>query len=115
MENPNSVSQLKGWLEERGIEVSSLGKKDVAAMIKEIDKGGLDQEALDMLKLRLQMAKSSVKKYQAIDRYICPDGRAHGLFHSQVPTVLSDGQAEGSSCRTFLRTISPPSMRQGIW
>jgi len=80
LENPNSVSQLKGWLEERGIEISSLGKKDVAAMIKEIDKGGLDQEALDMLKLRLQMAKSSVKKYQAADRYICSDGRAHGLF-----------------------------------
>ena len=80
LENPNSVSQLKSWLEERGIEISSLGKKDVAAMIKEIDKGGLDQEALDMLKLRLQMAKSSVKKYQAADRYICLDGRAHGLF-----------------------------------
>lgn len=80
LENPNSVSQLKGWLEERGIEIDSLGKKDVAAMIREIDKNGLDQEALDMLKLRLQMAKSSVKKYQAADRYICSDGRAHGLF-----------------------------------
>ena len=80
LENPNSVSQLKGWLEERGIEIDSLGKKDVAAMIKEIDKSGLDQEALDMLKLRLQMAKSSVKKYQAADRYVCKDGRAHGLF-----------------------------------
>lgn len=80
LENPNSVSQLKGWLEERGIVIDSLGKKDVAAMIKEIDKNGLDQEALDMLKLRLQMAKSSVKKYQAADRYICSDGRAHGLF-----------------------------------
>ena len=80
LENPNSVSQLKSWLEDRGIEVESLGKKDVAAMIKEIDKCGLDQEALDMLKLRLQMAKSSIKKYQAADRYICKDGRAHGLF-----------------------------------
>jgi DNA polymerase len=80
LENPNSVSQLKGWLEERGIEIDSLGKKDVTAMIKEIDKSGLDQEALDMLKLRLQMAKSSVKKYQAADRYVCKDGRAHGLF-----------------------------------
>ena len=80
LENPNSVSQLKGWLEERGIAIDSLGKKDVAAMIREIDKNGLDQEALDMLKLRLQMAKSSVKKYQAADRYICKDGRAHGLF-----------------------------------
>ena len=80
LENPNSVSQLKNWLEERGLEVDSLGKKNVASMIDELDRGGLDQEALDMLKLRLQMAKSSVKKYEAADRYICRDGRARGLF-----------------------------------
>lgn len=80
LENPNSVSQLKGWLEERGIPVDSLGKKDVAALITDLDKHSADQEALDMMKLRLQMAKSSVKKYQAADRYICRDGRAHGLF-----------------------------------
>ena len=80
LENPNSVSQLKGWLEERGIPVDSLGKKDVAALITDLDKNSADQEALDMMKLRLQMAKSSVKKYQAADRYICRDGRAHGLF-----------------------------------
>lgn len=80
LENPNSVSQLKSWLTERGIEMESLGKKDVAAMIREIDKDGLDQEAMDMLKLRLQMAKSSVKKYQAAERYTCRDGRARGLF-----------------------------------
>lgn len=80
LENPNSVSQLKTWLEERGIPVDSLGKKDVAALIADLDKHSTDQEALDMMKLRLQMAKSSVKKYQAADRYICKDGRAHGLF-----------------------------------
>lgn len=80
LENPNSVSQLKGWLEERGIPVESLGKKDVAAMIKDLDRNSTDGEALEMMKLRLQMAKSSVKKYQAADRYICEDGRAHGLF-----------------------------------
>lgn len=80
LDNPNSVSQLKGWLEERGIEVSSLGKKDVAAMITDLDKHSADGEALEMMKLRLQMAKSSVKKYQAADRYVCTDGRAHGLF-----------------------------------
>ena len=80
LENPNSVSQLKGWLEERGIEVSTLGKKDVSAMITDLDKHSVDGEALEMMKLRLQMAKSSVKKYQAADRYICEDGRAHGLF-----------------------------------
>lgn len=80
LENPNSVSQLKTWLQERGIEVDSLGKKDVAAMITDLDKHSCDQEALDMLKLRLQMAKSSVKKYQAADRCTCADGRARGLF-----------------------------------
>ena len=80
LENPNSVSQLKGWLEERGIEVNSLGKKNVASLITDLDKHSADGEALDMMKLRLQMAKSSVKKYQAAERYICQDGRAHGLF-----------------------------------
>ena len=80
LENPNSVSQLKGWLEERGIAVDSLGKKNVAALIRDLDRNSVDSEALEMLKLRLQMAKSSVKKYQAADRYICKDGRAHGLF-----------------------------------
>ena len=80
LENPNSVSQLKGWLEERGIEVDSLGKKNVASLITDLDRHSADGEALDMMKLRLQMAKSSVKKYQAAERYICQDGRAHGLF-----------------------------------
>ena len=80
LENPNSVSQLKSWLEDRGIEVDSLGKKNVASLITDLDKHSADGEALDMMKLRLQMAKSSVKKYQAAERYICTDGRAHGLF-----------------------------------
>ena len=80
LENPNSVSQLKAWLDERGIEVESLGKKDVSTLIADLDKHSIDTEALDMMKLRLQMAKSSVKKYQAAERYICTDGRAHGLF-----------------------------------
>lgn len=80
LENPNSVSQLKGWLEERGISVDSLGKKDVASLIADLDKHSIDSDALDMMKLRLQMAKSSVKKYQAAERCICNDGRVHGLF-----------------------------------
>lgn len=80
LENPNSVSQLKAWLDERGISVDSLGKKDVSALIADLDKHSIDTEALDMMKLRLQMAKSSVKKYQAAERYICTDDRAHGLF-----------------------------------
>lgn len=80
LENPNSVSQLKTWLDERGIPMETLGKKNVTEMISELDKNGVDAEAMDMLKLRLQMAKSSVKKYQAAERCVCPDGRARGLF-----------------------------------
>lgn len=80
LENPNSVSQLKTWLDERGISMDTLGKKNVTEMIGELDKNGVDAEAVDMLKLRLQMAKSSVKKYQAAERCVCPDGRARGLF-----------------------------------
>lgn len=80
LENPNSVSQLKSWLEGRGIPVDSLGKKNVTSLITDLDRHSADGEALDMMKLRLQMAKSSVKKYQAAERYICQDGRAHGLF-----------------------------------
>ncbi len=80
LENPNSVSQLKAWLEERGIESPSLGKKEVAVLITDLDKHSADGEALEMLKLRLQMAKSSVKKYQAAERCTCSDGRARGLF-----------------------------------
>ncbi len=60
--------------------MDTLGKKNVAEMIGELDKNGVDAEAMDMLKLRLQMAKSSVKKYQAAERCVCPDGRARGLF-----------------------------------
>lgn len=80
LKNPNSVSQLKTWLDERGIPMDTLGKKNVTEMIGELDKNGVDAEAMDMLKLRLQMAKSSVKKYQAAERCVCPDGRARGLF-----------------------------------
>ncbi|MBR0079587.1 MAG: DNA polymerase [Synergistaceae bacterium] len=89
LENPNSVVQLKAWLTERGIPVESLGKANVAAMITDLDnkncleaapKSGQNQEVLEMLKLRLQMAKSSIKKYQAAERCVCQDGRARGLF-----------------------------------
>ena len=82
LENPNSVSQLRTWLGDRGIEVPSLGKKEVAAMISELEKNvnASDTDALEMLKLRLRMAKSSVKKYQAAERCTCSDGRARGLF-----------------------------------
>lgn len=75
LSNPNSVSQLKQWLSNEGIEVSGLAKKDVESLIKE-NSGHVEE----VLKLRLQLAKTSVKKYEAIERAVCKDGRVRGLF-----------------------------------
>ena len=75
LDNPNSVVQMKQWLSDNGIEAESLGKKDVTAMIKDTD-----GDVAAALKLRLQLAKSSVKKYQAMQNAVCKDGRAHGMF-----------------------------------
>lgn len=75
LDNPNSVVQMKQWLSDHGIEAESLGKKDVAAMIK-----NTDGDVATALKLRLQLAKSSVKKYQAMQNAVCKDDRAHGMF-----------------------------------
>lgn len=75
LENPNSVAQIKGWLTGRGMEIDSLSKKAVADLIKETD-----GEVEELLKLRLLMAKTSVKKYEAMERSVCSDGRVHGLL-----------------------------------
>ena len=75
LENPNSVAQLKEFLSEKGIEADSLGKKDVAEMIKTAP-----PELAEILQLRLQLAKSSVRKYQAMQNAVCADCRCHGMF-----------------------------------
>ncbi|QRN84854.1 DNA polymerase [Clostridia bacterium] len=75
LENPNSVSQLKDWLSDRGVEVESLSKKNVKELVDETD-----GEVEEALKLRLLMAKTSVRKYEAIERAVCSDDRVHGLF-----------------------------------
>ena len=74
LENPNSVSQLKGWLSDKGIEVDSLAKDTVTELV-----GKTGGEVSELLKLRLAMSKTSVKKYEAIERAVC-DGRVHGLL-----------------------------------
>jgi DNA polymerase len=75
LENPNSVAQLKGWLGDMGMEAESLSKKAVAEMIAETD-----GEVEELLRLRLMLAKTSVKKYEAIERSACSDGRVHGML-----------------------------------
>lgn len=75
LENPNSVAQMKTWLAENGLEMDSLGKKDVAAQIK-----SAPPALARILSLRQQLAKSSVKKYQAMQDTVCKDSRARGMF-----------------------------------
>lgn len=75
LENPNSVTQMKQWLADNGLETESLGKKDVAKLIPDAP-----DKLREALQLRLQLAKSSVKKYQAMQNAVCRDGRAHGMF-----------------------------------
>lgn len=75
LDNPNSVSQLKDYLSDNGLETDSLGKKDVAAMIKDAP-----DDLAEVLSLRLQLAKSSVKKYTAMQNAACDDDRCHGMF-----------------------------------
>ena len=75
LENPNSVQQMKAWLSDNGMETETLGKKAVAEMIK-----NAPPELQTVLTLRQQLAKSSVKKYQAMETAVCADGRARGMF-----------------------------------
>ena len=75
LENPNSVQQMKQWLLENGVETDSLDKKAVAALLKDAP-----EPLKTVLTLRQQLAKSSVKKYQAMENAVCADSRAHGMF-----------------------------------
>ncbi len=75
LENPNSVQQMKQWLSENGVETDSLDKKAVAAMQEDAP-----EPLKTVLTLRQQLAKSSVKKYQAMENAVCADSRAHGMF-----------------------------------
>ena len=75
LENPNSVQQMKQWLADHGLEMDSLGKKEVAALLKTAP-----APLSEVLLLRQQLAKSSVKKYTAMETAVCPDGRARGMF-----------------------------------
>jgi len=75
LENPNSVMQMKEWLSQNGMPMESLGKKEVAAAIKDAP-----DKVAKVLTLRLQLAKSSVKKYQAMRTAVCTDGRCRGMF-----------------------------------
>ena len=75
LDNPNSVAQMKEWLADHGLETDTLGKKAVAELLKTAP-----EMLARALSLRQQLAKSSVKKYQAIENAVCADGRTRGMF-----------------------------------
>ena len=75
LDNPNSVQQMKQWLADNGMETDTLGKKAVAELLKTAP-----PNLADVLSFRQQLAKSSVRKYQAMENAVCADGRARGMF-----------------------------------
>lgn len=75
LDNPNSVQQMKQWLSDNGLMVDSLGKKEVTDLLK-----SAPEELQKVLLLRQQLAKSSIRKYQAMEKAVCADGRARGMF-----------------------------------
>lgn len=75
LENPSSVMQMKQWLAENGLKVDSLGKNEVKELLK-----SAPAKLASVLKLRQQLAKSSVKKYQTMQNTMCADHRARGMF-----------------------------------
>lgn len=75
LENPNSVMQMKKWLSDQGLETDTLGKKVVAELLKTAP-----DELGKVLELRQSLAKSSIKKYSAMENAVCADGRARGMF-----------------------------------
>ena len=75
LDNPNSVQQMKQWLSDNGLETDTLGKKAVKELLKTAP-----APLGEVLSLRQQLAKSSVKKYQAMENAVCADGRCRGMF-----------------------------------
>lgn len=97
LENPNSVVQLKGWLAKQGIEIESLDKKAVKELVK-VAKG----EVSDALKLRMQLSKSSIKKYQAMRDVACEDDRCRGMFQ------FSGANRTGRYCSKLIQLQNLP-------
>ena len=100
LDNPNSVQQMKQWLADNGVETDTLGKKAVAELLKTAP-----PQLQKVLTLRQQLAKSSVKKYQAMETAVCADGRARGMFQFYGANRTGAGPAASFRCRIFRRTI----------
>jgi len=76
LDNPNSPDQIKKWIKEKtGVTVKSLNKEVLPTVIKQCD----NADVLKLLKIRQELAKTSISKYSAMDRYICEDDRIRGM------------------------------------
>jgi len=110
LDNPNSVQQMKGFLTDNGMEVESLGKKEVAAMIKDAP-----EDIAEVLSLRLQLAKSSVKKYQAMENAVCADSRCPACSSFTERTVVAAGRDGMCSCKISPRITCRISSKPEGW
>ena len=110
LENPNSVIQMIGWLEQHGMKTDSLGKKQVEKLLKTAE-----EPLRSVLLLRQKLAKSSVRKYQAMGMTACEDGRARGMFQFYGANRTGGLPAGTSSCRIFPRIICRIFRKPGNW
>lgn len=110
LENPNSVIQMKQWLADHGLEIDSLGKKEVAEVLRDAP-----PKLKKVLLLRQQFAKSSVRKYQAMQKASALMAVPVGCFSSLEPIGLVAGLAASSRCRISRKTISRIWDRPVVW
>ncbi len=120
LENPNSTQQLTGWLNEKGIETDSLDKKAVITLLEDCP-----DDVAEVLKLRQQVSRSSVKKYQKMEMTMCADGRARGMFqfyganrtgrfagrHIQLQNLPKNHMADLAEARAIVKNGDYETMR----
>ena len=123
LENPNSVQQMKAWLSDNGLETDTLGKKAVAELLK-----SASPKLSQVLTLRQQLAKSSVRKYQAMEKTVCADGRARGMFqfyganrtgrfsgrNIQLQNLPQNHLSDLAEARSLVRSVKVPVEKHGI-
>ena len=110
LENPNSVQQMKAWLSDNGLETDTLGKKAVAELLK-----SAPPKLSQVLTLRQQLAKSSVRKYQAMEKPFALMVVPVACSSFMVPIEPADSPVAISSCRTYRKTIFRTLQRLALW
>ena len=110
LENPNSVLQMKQWLSANGVETDSLDKKAIAELLK-----NAPDKLASVLILRQQLAKSSVRKYQAMEKTVCADGRARGMFQFYGANRTGRFSGRTFNCKIFLRIICQTLLMLAHW